>query len=272
MSLVLKELSPDSIKEKLLNFNEQQILECPTLLNSDSANCSSSLFSLLTETSLKRLSVYSKLLYQFNQKTDLIAPCSPSDLVFRHLFDSIKALEFLLSFLSTSLRENYYYNDISTSLSPISRQFIDVGSGAGLPGFVWASCLDTCDFILVEPREKRSVFLKEVLFSLKKEDVPLANVQIIRSRFQADAFSHEQRSQESIITCRALGGRDSFLKNSKDIFNNKKVVVELLGSSAAEAETELRKETLSFNFSSFKLFPYSNSHKSGHRYLGLSEI
>jgi 16S rRNA (guanine527-N7)-methyltransferase len=53
----------------------------------------------------------------------------------------------------------------------------DVGSGAGLPGLVWAIARPDLDVTLVEPQLRRTVFLEEAIEALK-----LDQVRVLRAR------------------------------------------------------------------------------------------
>lgn len=55
----------------------------------------------------------------------------------------------------------------------------DVGSGAGLPGVVWALLRPDAQVTLIEPLLRRSTFLQEVISALS-----LSNVELVRGRAQ----------------------------------------------------------------------------------------
>ena len=60
---------------------------------------------------------------------------------------------------------------------PLNATVADVGSGAGLPGLVWAIARPDLQVTLIEPLLRRSTFLQEVADSLS-----LSNVTVLRSR------------------------------------------------------------------------------------------
>jgi len=72
---------------------------------------------------------------------------------------------------------------------------VDVGSGAGLPGLVWAVLRPDLDVVLVEPRQRRADFLTEAVATLG-----LAQVQVDRTRAE-DAVG---RYQADVVTARAV--------------------------------------------------------------------
>ncbi len=72
---------------------------------------------------------------------------------------------------------------------------IDVGSGAGFPGMILAICRQESEFILVEPRKKRSAFLHYVAVELG-----LLNLKIEKCTIQ----DLKTTKKADLITSRAL--------------------------------------------------------------------
>jgi 16S rRNA (guanine527-N7)-methyltransferase len=60
---------------------------------------------------------------------------------------------------------------------PVGASVADVGSGAGLPGVVWAVARPDLDVTLIEPLLRRTTFLSEVVAELG-----LPNVRVVRGR------------------------------------------------------------------------------------------
>lgn len=77
----------------------------------------------------------------------------------------------------------------------------DVGSGGGLPGLVLAACLPELSFTLIEPMERRVVWLDECV-----ELMELDNVDIVRAR--SEEVIRQVRKREihpfAVVTCRAV--------------------------------------------------------------------
>src|SRR5690606_40134960 len=72
----------------------------------------------------------------------------------------------------------------------------DVGSGAGLPGIVVAAMLPEAEIVLIEPMERRTQWLEEVVAELD-----LSNVRVVRARaeeldgaLEADAVTADRKS------------------------------------------------------------------------------
>lgn len=196
-------------------------------------------FELAPE-ALVKLSHYCDLLELWGKKTDLIAPCSTQELIERHIRDSLRALHIC------SMNISAIELGLSRMKSP-SLRLADIGSGAGLPGLVWSICLPKADVFLVEPREKRAIFLAEV-----RRKLGLENLTVIRKRFEE--FTLE--SPLDLVVCRALGSRESFLLQASRVLTEEGLVVELLGSSSQEEEEVLRRESQKSGFVNFKLDAY----------------
>ena len=72
----------------------------------------------------------------------------------------------------------------SLTLAPLvahhpNLHLLDIGSGAGFPGLVLAAVLPEARFTLIEPRQKRAVFLRHVARRLG-----LSYVQVVEERVE----------------------------------------------------------------------------------------
>lgn len=102
---------------------------------------------------------YLDLLSRWTSKVDLIAPTTPEGIIDRHICDSLAAWLYIRSLLGP--------NQLA--------HIIDIGSGAGLPGVVLALLEPGWELMLVEPRLKRSIFLKEVARQLSLKNINIFN-------------------------------------------------------------------------------------------------
>ena len=78
---------------------------------------------------------------------------------------------------------------------PASAHVADVGSGAGLPGVVWALARPDLAVTLIEPLLRRSTFLQEAVATLD-----LGNVTVVRAR----AEELHGRTRFTVVTARAV--------------------------------------------------------------------
>ncbi|MFY9436751.1 MAG: 16S rRNA (guanine(527)-N(7))-methyltransferase RsmG [Limnochordia bacterium] len=84
---------------------------------------------------------------------------------------------------------------------------IDVGSGAGFPGVVIASCLTTDPVVLVDSLEKRVGFLREVSKALQ-----LSHVECVHSRAEDLARNPSYRERFQWATARAVAPLPALLE------------------------------------------------------------
>jgi len=102
---------------------------------------------------------FMKLIHEWNARTNLVSRSDESHLVERHLVESIAIL-------------------VAIDVVSGSR-IVDVGSGGGFPALPIAFIRGDVDFVLVESKRLKSLFLKEVAQSLA-----LKNVQVINARVE----------------------------------------------------------------------------------------
>lgn len=98
----------------------------------------------------------------------------------------------------------------------LNQNWIDVGSGAGLPGIVWAIARPQERFILVESLQKRASFLQHIVAEFK-----LSQVQVENQRFEnfASSFSPSQRISSEKIPLEGMPEKGVTEEVSKKIWN-----------------------------------------------------
>lgn len=87
---------------------------------------------------LDRLFAHYRELRRWNPSLSLVGPAAAADVVERHYAESLAGLPLI---------------------PPEARVLVDVGSGAGFPGFVLAAARPDLEVTLVEPRQRRWSFL-----------------------------------------------------------------------------------------------------------------
>lgn len=119
---------------------------------------------------------------------------------------------------------------------PAGATVADLGSGAGLPGVVLAIARTDLTITLVEPLERRTRFLHEVVDALG-----LVTVEVVRGRAES---LHGQRRFD-IVTSRALAPLGRLLQWSMPLVAPEGALVAMKGRSLEEeietAEDELRR-------------------------------
>lgn len=109
----------------------------------------------------------------------------------------------------------------------------DVGSGAGLPGLCLAIARPDLSLTLIEPLERRVIWLDEVI-----EDLGLKNVDILRSRAEQAVGMVDA----DYVTARAVSALVGLLDITLPILRGQGELLALKGRSAAEEITKARKK------------------------------
>lgn len=110
----------------------------------------------ISEKQVQLLVQYVELLHKWNKAYNLTSVRDPQQMLVKHIMDSLMVGEVLQG-------EN----------------FIDVGTGPGLPGIPLAILYPEKNFVLLDSLGKRITFLRQVVFQLK-----LTNVEPIKSRIE----------------------------------------------------------------------------------------
>ena len=109
----------------------------------------------------------------------------------------------------------------------------DVGSGAGLPGLCLAIARPDLSLTLIEPLERRVIWLDEVI-----EDLGLENVDILRSRAEQAVGMVDA----DYVTARAVSALVGLLDITLPILRGQGELLALKGRSATEEITKARKK------------------------------
>lgn len=109
----------------------------------------------------------------------------------------------------------------------------DVGSGAGLPGLCLAIARPDLKLTLIEPLERRVIWLNEVV-----DDLGLENVIVLRSRAEQAVGAVEA----DVVTARAVSALVGLLDITLPILRGTGELLALKGRSAAEEITKAKKK------------------------------
>jgi 16S rRNA (guanine527-N7)-methyltransferase len=155
----------------------------------------------------ERLQTYVELLKAENRRQNLVSASSLEHIWKRHILDSAQLVRF----------------------EPrAAASWVDVGSGAGLPGIVVA-CLVEGSVTLVEPRRLRAEFLAEAVAALSlRANVECAKIERIGGRFD-------------VITGRAVASLSKFLELSQHLSTEKTRWVLPKGRGAQSELAEARR-------------------------------
>lgn len=113
---------------------------------------------------------------------------------------------------------------VATRIGP-DASVADVGSGAGLPGLTLALARPDLHLTLIEPLERRVVWLNEVV-----DDLGLGNVTVVRTRAElaADEVSAD------VVTSRAVSALDKLARLSIPLLHGSGEMLAIKGRSAAD--------------------------------------
>jgi 16S rRNA (guanine527-N7)-methyltransferase len=119
----------------------------------------------------------------------------------------------------------------------------DVGSGAGLPGIPMAIALPEANFVLIEPMERRSSWMLEVI-----EELGLTNVEVRRARAEEILDL-----KFDIVTARAVAALDKLLRLTAHLLKPGGSLIALKGSKASEEIEAARKLQKKLGIASFEI-------------------
>jgi len=119
--------------------------------------------------------------------------------------------------------------DPERELIPAGSTVADVGSGAGLPGLVWAIVRPDLQVALIEPLLRRSTFLTEAIERLSLQD----RVSVRRDRAE-DVVRDAAWSGVDVVTARAVAPLDRLIGWTVPLLRPSGRLVALKGSSAQE--------------------------------------
>jgi 16S rRNA (guanine527-N7)-methyltransferase len=114
---------------------------------------------------------------------------------------------------------------VAAELIPEGSRVADVGSGAGLPGLTFAIARPDLHLTLIEPLERRVVWLEEVVL-----DLGLDNVDILRSRAEVAVGKVDC----DVVTARAVSALNTLAGLTIPLLGRHGEVLAIKGRSAAE--------------------------------------
>ncbi|MBI1865603.1 MAG: 16S rRNA (guanine(527)-N(7))-methyltransferase RsmG [Nitrospirae bacterium] len=126
---------------------------------------------------------YVQLLLKWNRRVNLIGTDDPSEIVVRHLIDSLLFL------------------DVFPAGSPL--RVVDLGSGAGLPGIPVKIARPEDTVVLVESRAKKAAFLREAVRVTR-----LPGITVHEGRIEEIAGDPDHGGRYDVVVMRAVSPED----------------------------------------------------------------
>ena len=121
---------------------------------------------------------------------------------------------------------------IIESLMDKDAEVADIGSGAGLPGLCLAIARPDLQLTLIEPLERRCIWLTEVI-----EDLDLDNVTVMRGR----AEQMVEAVEADYVTARAVSALSNLAGLTLPLLHGHGELIAIKGRSAAEEVTKAAK-------------------------------
>lgn len=153
----------------------------------------------LDETAIERFTRYRDELVKWGKVMNLSSRLNDRDIIYTHFIDSM-----------------IYLHGLSGD-SP--QRIADVGSGAGFPGVPMAIMREGCEYDLIEPRQKRAVFLNHIIRVLSFE-----NVRVINNRIEN--ISNDIK-YNAIVTRASLSTDELYRLTWNRLENNGRIIVSM---------------------------------------------
>ncbi|KAF5185487.1 Ribosomal rna small subunit methyltransferase g [Thalictrum thalictroides] len=157
-------------------------------LTVSAANRSSSLLQTLTSRQKEQISLYVDALLEWNQRMNLTAVTEKNEVMTRHVEDSLAIIPPI---------QNSYISHCSSSYDNL--KLIDVGSGAGLPGLIFAIACPGWKVTLLESMNKRCLFLEHAI-----SVTGVTNVEVLRARAESAGQNFDFREVFDVAVARAV--------------------------------------------------------------------
>jgi 16S rRNA (guanine527-N7)-methyltransferase len=163
----------------------------------------------LNATQIQQLLDFAALLSKWNKVYNLTALRNSQEMLTHHLLDSLAAVPPLLRHLG--------------SLPTAAPRLLDVGSGGGLPGVVFAICCPQLDVSCVDTVAKKAAFIQQAAASLR-----LPNLHGIHARVENLAGPFD------VVSCRAFASLADFTTWSRAAMGPQSVWLAMKGKHPAE--------------------------------------
>ena len=137
---------------------------------------------VLDEKMIAQLNDYAAYLKEYNEKINLTAIDEYEEVLDKHFYDSLLAAE-----------------------GRLEGTLVDVGTGAGFPGVVLKIAFPELHVILIEPINKRCVFLNSLI-----ERLGLKDIEVINTR--GEDYSLEHREGYDYVTARAVSNLNNLIE------------------------------------------------------------
>ena len=136
----------------------------------------------LTQDMIDKLNVYAEYLKEYNEKINLTAITKYEEVLDKHFYDSLLLID-----------------------RKLEGTLVDVGTGAGFPGVVLKIVCPDLKVILIEPINKRCIFLNSLI-----DELGLDNIEVINTRGEDYSLTH--REEFDYVTARAVSNLNALIE------------------------------------------------------------
>ena len=176
----------------------------------------------LSEAQIAQLLEFIGLLQKWNKVYNLTSVRDPAEMMTHHLLDSLAAVAPLQRHLAHAGLE--------------APRLLDVGSGGGLPGVVFAICCPQLDVSCVDTVAKKAAFIQQAAVALK-----LRNLHGIHARVESLAGPFD------VVSCRAFAALADFTAWSRAALGFNAVWLAMKGKHPADEIASLPAEVQVFH-------------------------
>ena len=145
----------------------------------------------LSDAQIQQLLDFMALLQKWNKVYNLTAVRNPAEILTHHLLDSLAAVAPLQRHLATLTA--------TAGEGSTAPRLLDVGSGGGLPGVIFAICCPALDVSCVDTVAKKAAFIQQAAVSLK-----LPNLHGLHARVESLTGPFD------VVSCRAFASLVDF--------------------------------------------------------------
>lgn len=188
---------------------------------------------VLNDKMIDQLNTYASYLKEYNEKINLTAITEYEEVLDKHFYDSLLLID-----------------------RKLEGTLVDVGTGAGFPGVVLKIVIPELKVLLIEPINKRCIFLKSLI-----EKLGLKDIEVINDRGEDYSLIH--REEYDYVTARAVSNLNNLIEVCGAMVKEKGYFICLRGKDGrSEIETAKKAiEIMGFEIESIKdeeLFDHSN--------------